>query len=153
MDFKNSNKMAEHIQVLLHTKDPSNRMYILALALTTHTFFKIKVSSPEEIIERSIKRNYKSPLKNAYMIFMTDCSEAFKDAKSEKKFRQNSECFKDFPSLWKISPQEVKDVYEQVLASYRKLKPISQNFFEFHPQNNANESQENTADQATRINC
>ncbi|CAB4428862.1 unnamed protein product [Rhizophagus irregularis] len=122
--------MAEHIQVLLHTKDPSNRMYILALALTTHTFFKIKVSSPEEIIERSIKH-----------------------AKSEKKFRQNSECFKDFPSLWKISPQEVKDVYEQVLASYRKLKPISQNFFEFHPQNNANESQENTADLATRINC
>src|SRR5579871_2419156 len=101
--------MAEHLQVFLHTKDPSERLHVLALELKSHTFFIIKISSPEEIIERSIERNYKNPLKNAYMIFMIDCSEAFKVAKSEKKFRQNSECFKDVPLLWNISPKEVKD--------------------------------------------
>ncbi|CAB5121822.1 hypothetical protein RhiirA5_450245 [Rhizophagus irregularis] len=128
------------LQILLHTTDPSNRLYVIVLDLESHTFFKVKISSPQEIIDRSIERKYKSPLKNAYMIFMTDCSEAFKDAKSEKKFRQNSECFKNFSSLWNISPQEVKDEYERVFNSYRKLKPISQTFFEFHPQNNVAES-------------
>jgi hypothetical protein len=128
------------LQILLHTTDPSNRPHVLVLDLKSHTFFKIKISSPQEIIDRSIERKYKSPLKNVYMIFMTDCSEAFKVAKSEKKFRQNSECFKDFPSLWNISPKEVKDEYERVFNSYRKLKPISQTFLEFHPQNNVAES-------------
>ncbi|PKC75529.1 hypothetical protein RhiirA1_528741 [Rhizophagus irregularis] len=122
------------LQILLHTKDPSNRLYVLVLELESHTFFRIKISSPQEIIERSIERKYKSPLKNAYMIFMTDCSEAFKVAKSEKKFRQNSEHFKDFSSLWKDSPNEVKDEYDQV---YKILK--RNNFVQFvHYNQNGN---------------
>ncbi|GBC06660.1 hypothetical protein RclHR1_00070027 [Rhizophagus clarus] len=112
--------MSESLQILLHTKDPSNRLYVLVLELNSSTFLKIKISSPQEIIERSTERKYKSPLKNAYMIFMTDCSEAFKTAKSEKKFRQNSECFKDFSLLWSNSPKEVKDEYERVFENYKK---------------------------------
>ncbi|RIA88151.1 hypothetical protein C1645_256459 [Glomus cerebriforme] len=134
--------MSDYMQILLHTKDPSNRHYVLVLAFETHTFFKIKISSPEEIIERSIKRNYKRPLKNAYMVFMIDCSEAFKAAKSEKRFRQNSNCFKDFSSLWKNSPKEVKDEYELVFTKYKELKPISQNFFAFHPQDSIFDEQD-----------
>ncbi|GBC06659.1 hypothetical protein RclHR1_00070026 [Rhizophagus clarus] len=125
------------LQILLHTKDPSNRLYVLVLELNSYTFFKIKISSPQEIIDRSIERKYKSALKNAYMIFMTDCSEAFKTAKSEKKFRQNSEHFKDFSLLWNNSPKEVKDEYDRV---YKMLK--RNNFLQFvhyNPQNGNNE--------------
>ncbi|GBC06661.1 hypothetical protein RclHR1_00070028 [Rhizophagus clarus] len=122
--------MSESLQIL--SKELSSQLYVLVLNLETNVFFKIKVSSPHEIIERGIERKYKSPLKNAYMIFMTDCSKAFKAAKSEKKFRQNSECFKDFSSLWKKSPKEVKDEYERVFENYKNLNKDQNENKPFH---------------------
>lgn len=123
------------IQIFLNTEDPSKRLYVVALALKTHTFFNIKISSPREIIGK-----YKSSLRNGYMIFMIDCNEAFKIAKSEINFRKNSECFKDFSSLWSKAPKKVKDEYKQVFINYRKLIPINQNFIAFHYQDNASKN-------------
>ncbi|CAB4386048.1 unnamed protein product [Rhizophagus irregularis] len=113
--------MSENLQILLHTKDPSKRKHVLILETKIHTFILIKISSPLEIIERSNKRNYKSPLKNAYMLFMIDCSDALKIPKKTEKKVRHPECFKDFPNLWSLSPKEVKDEYEQVFKSYRNL--------------------------------
>jgi hypothetical protein len=123
------------IQIFLHTEDTSERLYVVALALKTHTFFNIKISSPKEIMGK-----YKDSLKNGYMIFMTDCNEAFKIAKSEINFRKNSECFKDFSSLWAKAPKKVKNEYKQVFINYRKLIPINQNFIAFRYQENVNKN-------------
>ncbi|CAB5121981.1 unnamed protein product [Rhizophagus irregularis] len=123
------------LQIFLHTDDPSEQVYVVVLALKTHTFFNIKISSPREIIGK-----YKDSLKNCYMIFMIDCNEAFKIAKSEANFRKNSECFKDFSSLWSIAPKKVQDEYKQVFKNYRKLIPINQNFIAFRYQENVNKN-------------
>ncbi|EXX76471.1 hypothetical protein RirG_032880 [Rhizophagus irregularis DAOM 197198w] len=123
------------IQIFLNTEDSSERLYVVALALKTHTFFNIKISSPKEIIGK-----YKDSLKNGYMIFMVDCNEAFKIAKSEINFRKNSECFKDFSSLWAKAPKKVKNEYKQVFINYRKLIPINQNFIAFQYQENASKN-------------
>jgi hypothetical protein len=71
--------MRERHEVYLITEIPC------VIVLTPETYYKIKISSPEEIINRSIERNYKRPLKNSYMIFMIDCSETFKVKKKKKK--------------------------------------------------------------------
>ncbi|CAB4428858.1 unnamed protein product [Rhizophagus irregularis] len=81
-------------------------------------FHKIKVSTAQEIIDRSIKRKYKRPLKNSYMIFMIDCSEAFKKKKRRKENRENY-----FSSLWKIASEQVKDEYTKIFEDYKKLRP------------------------------
>ncbi|RIA88138.1 hypothetical protein C1645_877594 [Glomus cerebriforme] len=119
------------IQIFLNTEDISNRLYVVALASKTHTFFNIKISSPEEII-----RKYKNSLRNAYMIFKLDYNEAFKIAKSEINFRKNSRCFKNFSLIWKIAPKKVKDEYQQVFENYKDLKPINQNFITYNYQEN-----------------
>ncbi|CAG8564880.1 uncharacterized protein OCT59_022544 [Rhizophagus irregularis] len=82
-------------------------------------FHKIKVSTAQEIIDRSIKRKYKRPLKNSYMIFMIDCSEAFKVKKKRRKeSRENY-----FSSLWKIASEKVKDEYTKIFEDYKRLRP------------------------------
>ncbi|RIA88143.1 hypothetical protein C1645_775727 [Glomus cerebriforme] len=104
-----------------------------------YTCIKIKISSSEKMIERSIKRNYKRPLKNPYMIFMVDCSEALKLMKKKKNFakffherlpyekkekkRKTRKTRKIISSLWGIAPKQIKDVYEQIFEDYKKSKP------------------------------
>uniref|UniRef100_U9TW01 Uncharacterized protein n=1 Tax=Rhizophagus irregularis (strain DAOM 181602 / DAOM 197198 / MUCL 43194) TaxID=747089 RepID=U9TW01_RHIID len=64
-------------------------------------FHKIKVSTAQEIIDRSIKRKYKRPLKN-----------------SRKESRENY-----FSSLWKIASEKVKDEYTKIFEDYKRLRP------------------------------
>jgi hypothetical protein len=115
------------LQISLFKKDPSGRSHVLVLNIVTQTFLKIKISNSDEIIDF----NY-ADIKNAYMVFMTDCSRAYNAAKSSKKVRNNSECFNKYSLLWNLAPKDVKDEYEQVFTSYRG----SHNSFRFvscHP--------------------
>jgi alpha-L-fucosidase len=104
--------MRERHEVYLITEIPC------VIVLTPETYYKIKISSPEEIINRSIERNYKRPLKNSYMIFMIDCSETFKVKKKKKKNRENY-----FSLLWNIASEKVRDEYTKVFEDYKRLRP------------------------------
>ncbi|CAG8567937.1 9730_t:CDS:2 [Funneliformis caledonium] len=127
------------VNVFLHKKDPSNRLHVLALAIDTHTYFNVKISYPDEIVKLGKERNYKS-LKNSFMIFKIDCSEAFKIAMEKKKFRQNSGSFKDYAFLWQISSKEVKDEYEKLFIGYKELLPKALNFVPCFPQERTTEA-------------
>ncbi len=100
------------------------RSHVIVLNIETHTYLKFKISSPEKIIERSVECKCRSQL-NGYRIFEIDCHEAFNIAKKNKRFCQYSESFGDALFLWKNSPKEIKDEYENVFKEYEKL--ISQN--------------------------
>ncbi|CAI2163417.1 15678_t:CDS:2 [Funneliformis geosporum] len=126
------------VQLFLHRKDPSTRLHLLALDVDNHTYFKVLISNPKEIIDRGNERNYKS-LKNSFMIFKIDCSEAFKVAKMNKKFRQHSESFKDFSLLWNISSREIKEEYENIFIGYKDLLPKALNFISCIPRVNTTE--------------
>lgn len=102
----------------------TNEVYLISeiscvIVLTPDKYYKIKVSSAQEIIDRSIKRKYKRPLKNSYMIFMIDCSEAFKVKKKKKK--ENRENY--FSLLWKIASESVKNEYTKIFEDYKRLRP------------------------------
>lgn len=126
--------MLSKVKILLDRTEPSNRLHVLALDLESQSYLSIKISSPEEIIERDIKRNYKNIL-NAYMLFVIDFQTAFKEAKkSNKKFRSNSKSFKKPLLFWVTSPSEVTDEYKRIFKNYRKLKPKVHDFIPFHPQ-------------------
>ncbi|CAB5121865.1 hypothetical protein RhiirA5_467044 [Rhizophagus irregularis] len=95
------------------------------------THFMFKISSAQEIIDRSIERKYKRPLKNSYMIFMIDCSEAFKITKRGKK---------KISSLWNSASEKVRDEYTKVFEDYKRLRP---NVVAFR---HTNEGQEDLSD-------
>lgn len=100
------------------------------------THVMIKMSSPQEIINRSIERNYKRPLKNSYMIFMIDCSEAFKNIKKRKK-----KISEYYYLIWKNASEEVKDEYSKIFENYKRLRP---NVVAFR---HTNEGQDNLSNQ------
>ncbi len=132
-----------NVKVILDKKKPSNRSHVFVLNLEANVFMDVKISSPQEVVDRSSNRNYKSNLKNAYMIFMIDCCEAFdaaKKNKKNKKFRQNSEPFRDVSLLWRNAPKEVKDEYEEIFVNYKKLIPKGFSFVSCLPQEGANEN-------------
>lgn len=132
--------MLSKVKILLDRTEPSNRLHVLALDLETQSYLSIKISSPEEIIERDIKRNYKDIL-NAYMLFMIDFQTAFKAAKkSNKQFRSNSKSFKKPLLFWGSSPSEVTDEYKRIFQNYKKLKPKVRDFIPFRPKENANKN-------------
>lgn len=132
--------MLSKVKILLDRTEPSNRLYVLALDLETQSYLSIKISSPEEIIERDIKRNYKDIL-NAYMLFMIDFQTAFKAAKkSNKQFRCNSKSFKKPLLFWGSSPSEVTDEYKRIFQNYKKLKPKIRDFIPFCPKECANKN-------------
>ncbi|RGB41879.1 hypothetical protein C1646_751654 [Rhizophagus diaphanus] len=132
--------MLSKVKILLDRTEPSNRLHVLALDLETRSYLSIKISSPEEIIERDIKRNYKDIL-NAYMLFMIDFQTAFKAAKkSNKQFRSNSKSFKKPLLFWGSSPSEVTDEYKRIFQNYKKLKPQVRDFIPFRPKGNANKN-------------
>lgn len=123
------------IKILLDRTEPSKRLHVLVLDRDTHCYLSVKISSPEELVNR----NYKDIL-NAFMIFRIDFCDSFNVAKSNEKFRKNSNSFKDTSFLWKISPEEVTDVYEQVFTEFKKLKPKKLSFITCYPQKNKSES-------------
>jgi hypothetical protein len=128
--------MLSKVKILLDRTEPSNRLYVLALDLETQCYLSFKISSPEEIIERDIRRNYKNIL-NAYMLFVIDFQTAFKAAKkSNKQFRSNSKSFKKPLLFWGSSPSEVTDEYKRIFINYKKLKPKVRDFIPFCPQEN-----------------
>ncbi|CAB4428856.1 unnamed protein product [Rhizophagus irregularis] len=128
--------MLSKVKILLDRTEPSNRLHVLALDLETQSYLSIKISSPEEIIER----NYKDIL-NAYMLFMIDFQTAFKAAKkSNKQFRSNSKSFKKPLLFWGSSPSEVTDEYKRIFQNYKKLKPKVRDFIPFRPKVNANKN-------------
>ncbi|GBC06664.1 hypothetical protein RclHR1_00070031 [Rhizophagus clarus] len=116
------------IKILLDRTEPSNRLHVLVLDPETHCYLNAKISTPEEIANR----NYKDML-NAFMIFRVDFCDAFNAAKSNDKFRKNSESFKDISFLWKNSPKEVVDEYERVFRDFKKLKPKKLSFINCYP--------------------
>jgi hypothetical protein len=107
------------IKILLDRTEPSERLHVLVLDRETHCYLNVKISLPEEFVNRKYK-----DILNAYMIFRIDFCNAFNVAKTNEKFRKNSGSFKDTSSLWKISPKEVTDVYEQIFSRYKELKLI-----------------------------
>ncbi|CAB5122012.1 hypothetical protein RhiirA5_405404 [Rhizophagus irregularis] len=123
------------IKILLDRTEPSERLHVLVLDRETHCYLNVKISLPEEFVNRKYK-----DILNAYMIFRIDFCNAFNVAKTNEKFRKNSGSFKDTSSLWKISPKEVTDVYEQIFSRYKELKPKKLNFITCYPQENKNES-------------
>lgn len=120
-----------NIKILLDNTEPSNRLHVLALDSDTHCYLNVKISLAGELVNR----NYKDIL-NAFMIFRIDFCEAFSEAKSNDKFRKNSGSFKNISFLWKISPKDVTDVYEQVFIEFKKLKPKKLSFITCYPQEN-----------------
>ncbi|CAB4486446.1 unnamed protein product [Rhizophagus irregularis] len=123
------------LKILLDKTEPSNRLHVLALDSEAHCYLNVKISLAEELVNR----NYKDIL-NAYMIFRIDFCDAFSEAKSNEKFRKNSGSFKDTSFLWKISPKEVTDIYEQIFTEFKKLKPKKLSFIACYPQKNKSES-------------
>ncbi|CAB4428852.1 unnamed protein product [Rhizophagus irregularis] len=117
------------IKILLDKTEPSKRLHVLALDSDTHCYLNVKISLAVELVNR----NYKDIL-NAFMIFRIDFCDAFSEAKSNEKFRKNLGSFKDTSFLWKISPKDVTDVYEQVFTEFKKLKPKKLSFITCYPQ-------------------
>ncbi|CAB5121968.1 hypothetical protein RhiirA5_471610 [Rhizophagus irregularis] len=132
--------MVSKVKILLDRTEPSNRLHVIALDLESQSYLSIKISSPEEIIERDIKRNYKDIL-NAYMLFMIDFQTAFKATKkSNKQFRSNSKSFKKPLLFWETSPSEVTDEYKRIFKNYKKLKPKARDFIPFRPKESASKN-------------
>ncbi len=127
------------VTILLDKNHRSERPHILALDYTTQKFLSVKISSSEELYDRSINRNYVDIL-NPFMIFYIDFCEAFNLEKSKKNFKSFSESFKNIPYLWEISPKEIKDTYEQVFFGFKNLKPKIKKFVSYNPQKSNNEN-------------
>ena len=114
------------VKILLD-KESSSRLQVLILVPTKHVYLSIKISSPEEIIDRNVDRNYIDML-NGYMIFRIDFYDAFNVASLYEHFRANSGSISEPSLLWKIFPSEITDEYYRVFENYKKLKPKPFNF-------------------------
>ncbi|RGB41876.1 hypothetical protein C1646_684702 [Rhizophagus diaphanus] len=140
------------IKILLDKTEPSKRLHVLALDSETHCYLNVKISFAEELVNR----NYKDIL-NAFMIFRIDFCDAFNEAKSNEKFRKKLGSFKNTSFLWKISPKDVTDVYEQVFTEFKKLKPKKLSFITCYPQESKSrelnfENSEVTYNQVNQVN-
>lgn len=138
--------MTEHtkhsykVKILLDSDELLKRLHFVVLDPETRRYMSVKISSAEEQVERGNERNYKSPLKNSYMLFRNDIIDTWNLAKETKKFRKYPESFKDISLLWSNLPKNVIEIYEQTYTNYKKLIP---KFKEFVPYAHQEENEEN----------
>jgi hypothetical protein len=118
--------------------------HLVVLDENTGKFMRVKISSPEENFERGVRRGYKSPSKNPFMIFRHDVIDKWNTAKKNKKFRKYPASFKDISLLWRNLPPNIIDMYEQIYLDYKELIPKFNEFVSYTPQ-------ENTAVSATEV--
>ncbi|GBC06657.1 hypothetical protein RclHR1_00070024 [Rhizophagus clarus] len=122
------------IKILLDGYNPSESLHFVVLDNETRRYMSVKMSSAEEHIERGNKRNYRSPLKNSYMLFRNDIIDAWNLAKETKKFRKYPESFKDISLLWNNLPiqeekfEEFIDYSEALVSRSEELQIASVNY-------------------------
>ncbi|CAB4428864.1 unnamed protein product [Rhizophagus irregularis] len=121
------------IKILLDN-DPSERFHFVVLDSETPRYMSVKISSAIEHIERGNERNYKSPLRNLYMLFRNDITDTWNLAKETKKFRKYPESFKNISLIWNNLPKNVVEIYEQIYTNYKELIPKFEEFVPYAPQ-------------------
>lgn len=108
--------------------------HFVVLDVETRRYMSVRISSAKEHIERGNERNYKSPLKNNYMLFRNDIIDTWNLAKETKKFRKYPESFKDTSLIWDNLPKNVIEIYEQIYTNYKELIPKFEEFVPYAPQ-------------------
>jgi hypothetical protein len=129
------------VKILLDSEDSKGGLYFVVLDNDTRRYMSVKISTPEEIIERGTSRNYKNTLKNSFMLCRNDIVDAWNIAKETKKFRKYPASFKDISLIWSRLPQNIIDIYDQIFINYKRLIPKFAEFVSYAPQEeNTNEN-------------
>ncbi|CAB4486437.1 hypothetical protein RhiirA1_387259 [Rhizophagus irregularis] len=124
------------VKILL---DDDERHFVI-LDFKTQRYMIVKIVSAKKHFERGNERNYKSPLKNTYMLFRSDIIDTWDLAKETKNFSKYPKSFKDISLLWDSLPKKVVVIYEKNYANYKELIP---KFVEFIPYAPQGENEEN----------
>lgn len=128
------------VKILLDSEN-SEGLHLVILDCESRKYMSAKIFSAEEHVKRGNERNYKSPLKNSYMLFRNDIIETWNLAKQTKKFRKYPESFKDISLLWSNLPKNGIEIYEQIYIDYKELFPKFEEFIQFSPRKNVNEGE------------
>ncbi|CAB4386053.1 unnamed protein product [Rhizophagus irregularis] len=124
------------VKILL---DDDERHFVI-LDFKTQRYMIVKIVSAKKHFERGNERNYKSPLKNTYMLFKSDIIDTWNLAQETKNFSKYPKSFKDISLLWNSLPKKVVVIYKKNYANYKELIP---KFVEFIPYAPQGENEEN----------